>query len=146
MGVRHASIDASFFSKVEKTDGCWKWAAAKHRQGYGNIWWKGKCLLAHRVSWLIHHGSLADDIKVLHECDNTECTNPSHLFLGTQKDNVADAIKKDRFYFVPVKHNVERNRFIRHLYFAEIKTQQEIADFIGLDQTQISQIVRRNLA
>lgn len=33
---------------------------------------------------------------MLHKCDNRQCTNPEHLFLGTQKQNVSDMKSKGR--------------------------------------------------
>lgn len=33
----------------------------------------------------------------MHSCDVPECINPEHLSVGTQSDNVQDAIRKGRY-------------------------------------------------
>jgi DNA invertase Pin-like site-specific DNA recombinase len=35
-------------------------------------------------------------MNVCHKCDYPPCIRPDHLFIGTQKDNIADAIAKGR--------------------------------------------------
>lgn len=52
--------------------------------------------LAHRVAWELVHGPIADDLCVLHRCDNRLCVNVEHLFLGTRGDNIRDASVKGR--------------------------------------------------
>jgi len=97
--VSRKSIEERFWEKVNK-DGpihpelgtsCWIWNAYKIT-GYGVLGNE----LAHRISWKIHHSSIPEGKRVLHRCDNPECTNPSHLFLGSQTDNMKDMIKKNR--------------------------------------------------
>ena len=50
---------------------------------------------AHRFMWRTKNGP-TNGLFVLHKCDNRKCMNVDHLFLGTQKDNVDDAVAKGR--------------------------------------------------
>jgi hypothetical protein len=79
-----------------KTNGCWKWTGGKTAQGYGNIWFDGSLRRANRIRWQLCFGEIPEGMLVLHKCDNPECTNPDHLFIGTQKDNMQDMIQKGR--------------------------------------------------
>lgn len=85
--------------KVLIGDGCWEWAAAKFRRGYGCIWEGGaygRTLSAHRVAYRLFVGEIPDGMCVLHKCDNRGCVKPSHLFLGNQTDNMRDMSAKGR--------------------------------------------------
>lgn len=78
---------------------CWNWMASIKPNGYGQIGRGGRgagVVYAHRASWELVNGKIPDGLQVLHHCDNRRCVNPSHLFLGTQKDNIRDMLSKGR--------------------------------------------------
>jgi hypothetical protein len=75
--------------------GCWLWVGTTTR-GYGRIRAFGSTQRAHRVSWLIHRGPIPSGIGVCHRCDTPSCVNPDHLFLGDQRDNLRDMVRKGR--------------------------------------------------
>lgn len=82
-------------------DECWIWQAAVNEHGYGVMTVgtrkDSRRVRAHRFSVEIQMGRpLSSDEVVLHVCDNPPCVNPLHLRVGTQQDNVMDAIQKRR--------------------------------------------------
>lgn len=90
---------ARFWSRVAKSSGCWRWTMGLTKAGYGQMCCRElspQPVTAHRVSWLLKHGSIPDGLHVLHRCDNRACVKPQHLFLGTQQDNNRDRDAKGR--------------------------------------------------
>lgn len=77
---------------------CWIWNGAIDVCGYGRFLFAGKNTNAHRVSWILYHGSIPDGLCVLHHCDNPRCVNPDHLFLGTHTENMEDMLSKHRHW------------------------------------------------
>jgi hypothetical protein len=89
-----------FWSKVQKTDGCWIWTASKRHKGYGAFCYSKNGVVvqgrAHRFMWEMVYGDIPAGMFVLHRCDNPACVNPDHLWLGTNQDNVDDMMRKGR--------------------------------------------------
>lgn len=90
----------SFWSRVDvrNADDCWEWQGARTmaRGGYGVVKIHRKQWRTHRLAWKIIHGFVPSEMQVQHTCDNPPCCNPSHLKLGTAKDNVLDMHKRGR--------------------------------------------------
>lgn len=66
------------------------------RGGYGRLWDGEKLLDTHVLSWQLHYGPIPEGQQVLHHCDNPSCCEPTHLWLGTVADNMADRDRKGR--------------------------------------------------
>lgn len=79
----------------EPNTGCWLWTKST-RNGYGRIRVNGKKESAHRISFLLFNGMIPESMGVLHKCDTPSCINPEHLWVGTHRDNMMDALKKGR--------------------------------------------------
>jgi hypothetical protein len=91
-----------FWSNVDQSAGpnaCWPWTRARTgpEHNYGWVGWYGKGMRSHRLAYM-----LANDVVmpssdfVLHSCDNAICCNPRHLSVGTQKENIRQAIERGR--------------------------------------------------
>lgn len=99
MELNNRELDR-FWSSVLKTDSCWIWIGrrchSKPGQNYGQFYYRGKNLLAHRISYFLQYGINPGKYLVRHTCDHPWCVNPFHLVLGTHKDNSQDMVQRNR--------------------------------------------------
>jgi len=99
------------YCDVRGPDECWEWKASTSQDGYGQLAVNRKRLLAHRVSYMIHHPltDLGRSMHVCHACDNPPCCNPYHLWLGTARDNTMDSLSKGRWQVGVQRKNAKLN-------------------------------------
>ena len=132
-----------FLDKVDIKDSdlCWNWLGGYKGNGYGQFYLDHRVISAHRVSWVLFNGPIDPGLFVLHKCDNPSCCNPSHLYLGTHCDNMAD--RSDRN-----PHKTGRNPLFSKndiLYMEHLSssgnTQRQIAEIMGTCQSVIWRIL-----
>jgi hypothetical protein len=101
-----------FWSKVRKTARCWLWTgSASPSSGPNSKWPYGhfavvatvknrRIVKAHHYAWFLKYGKWPKK-KLLHKCDSTLCVRWSHLFEGSQGDNMKDCAQKGRLVSRP---------------------------------------------
>jgi hypothetical protein len=147
--------DHPFWSLVhpEALSGCWLWHGGSDRvrkAPYGT--YRGSRRengggRAHRVAYELARGPIPTGMVVRHTCDVTLCVNPDHLLIGTQQDNIADKVARNRQQRLrgeaagKAKLTWEAARAIRAALAAGA-TQPEMASRHGVTQGVISKIAR----
>lgn len=103
MGSDISRVAERFWAKVARVrtvGACWDWVASLDGVGYGkfvvSVAGRKRFLSAHRVAYELTYGVIPAGLSVLHRCDRPVCVNPAHLFVGTQRANIRDAVAKGR--------------------------------------------------
>jgi hypothetical protein len=86
------SLEVRFWAKVEQTDGCWLWTAARSGDGYGHIKIDGRMMKAHRVAYEMAHGTIPEGLDVDHLCRQPLCVRPEHLEPVSRRTNILRGI------------------------------------------------------
>jgi Zinc-binding loop region of homing endonuclease len=146
----HLSGEEVFWSKVvvSGTEDCWLWKNKLYRNGYGHFQLRAKDFVASRVAYQLSKDVELDTLQeVCHTCDNPRCCNPKHLFLGSRKVNMEDAVSKGKFYQNAKLGSGRRQlsaqdvETIRSLYATNTMSQKTLALTYKVKPNQISRIV-----
>lgn len=159
-----------FVDRRSSQNGCWLWMARKGRGGYGIYQLVGgKSISAHRYAWSITHGAIPQGKIACHKCDNPQCVNPDHIFIGTYLDNSRDMVSKGRQRKPPPgvvskrnlrkglpagrkfakgeshpSHKLIEDDVVAIRSFAGFLKNSEIAKIYGLSRPTVSSIVKRD--
>lgn len=148
-GRRWSGVQERFFAQIAfGMSECWYWTGCLSSIGYGLCLALGENV-AHRVSWVLHHGRIPDGLNVLHKCDVRNCVNPGHLFLGTHQENMRDMMAKGRWRGNPrkgeesavAKLTADDVRKIRRLRLEHGISLQRIADEFGVSRSSVTNII-----
>lgn len=137
-------------SRIEVTAGeCWFYTGTRDKDGYGQIGiGRGRQYRAHRVAYETFVGPISRGAFVCHACDNPPCINPSHLFLGSARENALDMWQKQRkeplrgVHHPMAKLSDEQVADIRRLR-ADGHTLTRIANLYGISFQHVSLLYRR---
>jgi len=85
---------------------CWRYTGKKVGKGYGSITYRNKTVRLNRfIAYVFYDlpidAYLYSNQQANHksECQFKDCWNPEHIYVGTQKDNVRDAIASGKHHF-----------------------------------------------
>jgi len=131
-------------SGSEVVDGCRLWRGRTNGH-YGDITpggRKGKRTSTHRLMWLLVHGPIPSGQRVCHSCDNRLCIEITHLFLGTQRENIQDAVSKGRLAGRRVKAKLTPFDVLAIRASSGV-SQRELGRRYGVDPVTIWHVIHR---
>lgn len=138
---------------VVNENGCWSYVSkyrptksSKERYAYVNI-------SAHRLAYFLFNGPIDEKLDACHSCDHPRCINPEHLWPGTKRDNLIDALKKG-IHTVPVARRGEANhqtklteeqvKEMRRIYESGKTSYLKLGKMFGVRHSTAFNIVKRN--
>jgi hypothetical protein len=144
--------EVAFWAKVDRSGDCWLWTASTLDGGFGKFGCvrngkRNQTIGAHRASWLIHYGTIPENMYVSHKCGKHLCVNPAHLCIKPKpgkKDR--DVLKRERKK--PPHGEASPHARLKDADVARVfelrkagMTQRQIADIIGCTAAYVSMIL-----
>ena len=141
-----------FFSRLEQGDFCprlgsycliYKGLQNKTRKSirkngrpvYPICKFRGGLWRTNRVSYTLAYGEIPEGMFVLHQCDNPLCSNPEHLTLGDNQQNMKEASERNRLVRKWRSLSPTQVRLIRSL--TPSMSQRKIASVLGVSRSQV---------
>ena len=131
--------------------GHWLWQGATNNMGYGQIRMTDKAVYVHRAVYATVRGQMPQDLPrsllIRHTCDLPLCCNPDHLVAGDQRDNMQDAVARQRIavgeQHGSAKLTAPQVREMRERHAAGSATFAELAQEVGVSKQAVANAVRR---
>jgi hypothetical protein len=139
---------AHLLARTKTTEaGCMEFIGCVQSNGYGRATVRRKTDYVHRHIYRLVKGPTPSGLDVCHRCDNRKCINPAHLFLGTRKENMADAVSKGR----QAKGSMLPHARVTRLVESEItrmakegRPYKDLASIFGICRQHVGKIAIRN--
>jgi hypothetical protein len=98
---------------IVNPNGCWshKTILVPRNDGYMNVVINKENIALHRLSYSLLVGDISNELMVLHKCNNQECFNPEHLYLGDYRDNTLDTVKAGNHHNAVKTHCIHGHEF-----------------------------------
>lgn len=134
---------------IGEPDDCWNWKGSLNEHGYGSFNGGDRTRKSHRVAWELTNGEIPKGdgyhgTCVCHKCDNPQCCNPAHLFLGTTQENMDDKVAKGRSYKPRPGDNVFKSVLspddVRRIRKIKDQTYSQIASAYGVSKGAIQHV------
>lgn len=122
--------------------GCWIWRGETDPNSRPRLSISNRREYAYRVMWHVVSGApVPASMEICHRCDNPPCIRPSHLFVGTHAENLADAAAKKRMTGAPKLSNAQVEA-IRAVWAAGGVTQRALAVLYDVDHVTVNRIIK----
>jgi len=97
LALETAEFRLARFQIKRGPDECWGWTGCHNGVGYAKMTFHKRQILAtHLALESAGRPRPSPQHVACHSCDNPICTNPAHLWWGTEKENMQDASAKGR--------------------------------------------------